>query len=301
MKNNSRFYQCKTLQEALYHLKNVNNLKIYSGGTTIKTDSNPNRLDIGDDCLFLTNCEELKKIEKHERYITFGSSVPLQKILDLGKSKIPDFLYEAIETVANPIIRCRATLAGNICATDFFHTLYSPLLAIDTRVEIHTPTETKQIPISKFNGIENGQIMTSLRIPLIEWDIAHFTRLGLSNQISDVSSSFTFLAKTQKDSLTDIRIAFCGKIKIRSTELENSILGAHLPLSHKNIKMTLDKASKIFDEEVEYSIKKSLMDSPNAEPTPDLSQKIENAKKDYHPMIKEQFLNLLKMNLEKLM
>ncbi|MCR5698889.1 MAG: FAD binding domain-containing protein [Treponemataceae bacterium] len=301
MKNDSRFYRCKTLQEALYHLKNVNNLKVYSGGTSIKTDSNPNRLDIGDDCLFLTNCEELKRIEKHERYITFGSSVTLQKILDLGKSKIPDFLYEAIETVANPIIRSRATLAGNLCSKDFYHTLYSPLLAIDTRVEIHTPTETKQVPLSKFNGIENGQIMTTLRVPLIEWDIAHFTRLGFNNEICDVSSSFTFLAKTQKDSLTDIRIAFCGKIKIRSTELENSILGAHLPLSHKNINMTLDKASKIYDAEIENMIKKSLMENPNAEMNQELIQKIENAKKNYHPMIKEQFLNLLRMNLEKLM
>ena len=278
MINNSRFYRAKNLTEVLYHLKNVNNLHIYSGGTSIKQSENDTLLELGEDCLFLSNCDELKKIEKHERYLLFGSMVTLQQILNLGESNIPSFIYQAIESIANPLVKNKATLAGNICSSDFYHTLYAPLLALDARLEIHTPSETNIVQMSKFTGIDKNQILTSIRIPLTDWDISLFFRTGNEGKITDISNSFTFLAKTQKDILNDLRIAFCGKLKIRSTELENSLIGSHLPLSKKTVEMAIEKAATIFDQEIEKS-----------------------ETKNFHPMIKTQFLNLLRKSLERLM
>lgn len=309
MIKNSRFYRAKNLQEALYHLKNVNNLHIYSGGTSIKQADNDTLLDIGEDCLFLTNCEELKRIEKHERYITFCSMVTLQQILDLGENNIPNFIYKAIESISNPLVRNKATLTGNICSSDFYHTVYSPLLAVDAKLEIHTPSETKFVQMSKFNGVEKGQIVTAIRIPLIDWDISLFFRTGDANQISDLSNSFTFLAKTQKDSLVDLRVAFCGKLKIRSSELENSLIGSRLPLSKKVMEMAMEKAEKVFDQEfdkyVAFYVEKfssaSVVNQDEKSNSELLADYEKNVRKNFHPMIKLQFLNLFKKCLEHLM
>ncbi|MGP1586844.1 MAG: FAD binding domain-containing protein [Treponemataceae bacterium] len=291
------FYKAKNLNEALYHLKNVSNLKIYGGGTTIKSNENHTLLDTGNECMYLSNIAECTAIDKRERYIEFGGEVTLTQILNLGSSNLPDFFYSAIKSIAKPLIQNVATIAGNICAKDFYHTLYSPLLAVDAKLEIQNSEESRIIPISKFNGIENGQILTKIRFPIIDWDIADFTRLGPNNEIIDVSAFFTFLAKTQKDTIIDLRIAFCGKIKIRSTELENLLIGSKVPINQKTISNVMEFADKLFDETVNFGSEQELQEKIDK----NIKSKQKNDKIDIiHPILKQQFLNLLKKNLEKL-
>ena len=124
-------------------------------------------------------------------------------------------------------------------------------------------------------------MITKIRLPLIDWDVEMFERLGPSNKLIDVSASYTFLAKIEKNTLTDLRIAFCGKIKLRSNELENQLIGIKLPISnYKSITNMIEVADKIYDKELSY-LK-------------------EEEQELVHPMLKSQFLNLLRKSLEKL-
>ncbi len=279
MENEIVFYKADTIQDLLYYLKTVNNLQVFGGGTSLHNQNKEITIAIENDCLFVSQCSECCFIDKKERYIDFGSGISLAKILNLGKSKIPEYFYKAIKSVANPLVRNTATLTGNICTKDFYHTLYAPLLAVDAKLEIRNLSEILVVSLSKFKELNNDQVITKIRLPLIDWDVEIFERLGPENEIIDISASYTFLAKTQKDILTDLRIAFCGKIKLRSTELENQLIGSRLPLSKKAVTNMLESAEEVYDNELSYlNEKKELI----------------------HPMLKSQFINLLKSSLEKL-
>ena len=110
----------------------------------------------------------------------------------------------------------------------------------------------------------------------------------------------------------NLRIAFCGKLKIRSQELENSLIGSRLPLSNRIIEQTIETASNIFDQEVEKFVSQNVSASPPGQVSneKEIAQKEstlekiteyeKNIKRNFHPMIKMQFLNLLRKSLEKL-
>lgn len=282
----------KNLSEVFYQLKNNQELQIIGGCTSLK--------ELPDSSLSIRNIPELKNIEKRERFFDFGAAVTLSDILYLGKKNLPPLIFDAVHTIATHTIRNLATIGGNICAEDcaYRHTLYAPLLALDAKLEFQKNNETEIIPLTKFNGIpqtiplaklkslKEGEssakinityeksILTKIHIPAEEWDVEIFKRLGPSHVIDEQSASFAFLANSQKGKLSNLRIAFAGHIQFRNQKLENKLIGANLPLADKDIN---DLLSEI---EIEF-------DKASAEATKS-------------PMLKKQFLNLVRYSLEQL-
>lgn len=238
--NKTTVYYAKSLSDVLFHLKTIPQLKIY-GGCTASDKLAHSSLIIGKISDFLL-------IDKHEHFIEFGAGVTLSQILNLGRKRIPSVLYDAAETIAYPFVRNIATIGGNICSDGIRHTLYGPLLALDAQLEIQNPSYSSFVPILKFNSVPENCIISRIRIPSEEWDIALFKRTGPENTISDGSASFTFLANTNKGILSDLRISFCGLVSIRSRELENNLIGTKLPLSEKSIQFLMAEASNVFAE-----------------------------------------------------
>lgn len=236
--NKTTVYYAKSLNDVLFHLKTIPQLKIYGGCTA--SDK------LAHSSLIIGKINDFLLIDKHEHFIEFGAGVTLSQLLNLGRKRIPAVLYDAAETVAYPFIRNAATIGGNICAEGIYHTLYAPLLALDAQIEIQNPSNSSFIPILKFDKVPENSIISRIRIPTEEWDIALFRRTGPENVISDASASFTFLADTSKGILSDLRIAFSGLISIRSKELENNLIGTKLPLSDKEIQFMLIEASSEF-------------------------------------------------------
>ena len=126
------------------------------------------------------------------------------------------------------------------------------LLALDAQLEIHSVTETNYVPITKFTEVPKGNILTKIKVPINQWDISIFKRVGPSFEISDDSASFVFLADTYKDILSDIRMAFCGSVSLRSKEWENKIIGTRLPISEKVISSMIDEAEKNFTAHTDF-------------------------------------------------
>ncbi|MBR1723271.1 MAG: FAD binding domain-containing protein [Treponema sp.] len=262
------FFYAKNLNDVFYQLKNISNLSIVAGCTSFVFKDFPEK------SLSVRDIAELRLIDKHERYIDLGAALTLSEIEDLGEGNLPRHFYEAIPTIANRNIRNIATIGGNICAEDFYNTLYAPLLALDARLEFNDGENEQFMNITRFSRIPPGCILSKIRLPLEEWELSVFRRVGNSNFLSDLSASFVFLANSQKNQISELRIAFAGAFKFRDMELENKLIGAHLPLSDTAISNFLLDAEEAFDKATQ--------------------------KDKVAPILKKQFWNLVKYSLEQL-
>ncbi len=260
-------YLAEDVNQILYHLNTIPSMQIIAGGSQIS--------EVKEHSLSIKNAKELLLCEKHDRYIELGAAVSLSEILSLGKGNIPEVLFDAVSSIADPAIRNMATIGGNICAKGQKHTLWAPLAALNARVEVKNKKESLTFPISKFPGIQQGSLLTKIRIPLDEWEVRIFKKTGPSNYFTKDSSSFTFLANIQNQLISNARVAFAGSILFYSSELENIITGSRLPLNEKSIGNLMDEAKKIYAKSI---------------------PKIENEN-----FVKDQFFNLLEMSLRQLM
>jgi CO/xanthine dehydrogenase FAD-binding subunit len=167
-----------------------------------------------------------------------------------------------------------ATIGGNICTDDFYSTLYAPLLALDAKLEIRSENESKFESITRFEALPEKSLLSKVRLSLEEWEISVFERLGPKDSLNGDCASFAFLANSQKNQISDLRIAMAGSFIFRDIDLENHLIGAHLPLSETTISNFLLEAEAAFE--------KSLK-----------NKKIEK-------ILYRQFWNLVKYSLEKL-
>ncbi len=239
--NKKNIFYAKNIQEIFYNLKNIKNLQIIGGATGLK--------ELPEKSMSIINIPELKKISKHERFIDFGPATSLSEILSLGERHIPKILYDALKTISNPFVRNIATLGGNILNTEYFHTLYAPLLALDAKLELKTESETIYKPLSSFEKLKPDQILSNIRIPLSEWDIDFFYRLGPESKITKDSASFAFLTLSEKNIINSIKIAFAGPFAFRNLEFESKLIGLKLPLSNKTIDSIMEDAEFYYSKE----------------------------------------------------
>ena len=268
MPSSKTFFYAKNLNDVFYQLKNISELNIVGGCTSFVSKELPEK------SLSIRDIPELKEIDKHERYIDLGAALPLSEIEDLGETNLPQIFHEAITTIANRNVRNIATVGGNICEPDFYNTLYAPLLALDARLEFMDENDSHFQPIMRFDSIPHGMLLSKIRLPLEEWEVAVFRRLGPSDTINELSAGFAFLANSQKNQISDLRIAMAGSFKFRDIDLENKLIGAHLPLPATAISNFMLEAEDFFNEATKD--------------------------KKLNPILKRQFWNLVKYSLEQL-
>ena len=255
--DNFVMYQAVSVDTALSLLKNISGITLFAGATE--------KREIKSDFFTVRDIAEMCAIDRRERYIDVGAAVTLESLLDLGEQRIPSVLFEALWTIGTPFVRNLATIGGNICAStkDFKHTLYAPLLALDARLEIRTPSELPHnILMSRLTAFPQKFLLTKFR------------RVGVWK--SETAASFTFLAKMEKDVLSKIAIAFAGPICFRDKEMENIMQGLRLPLSDKQIEDLSKKSAEIL----------AAAQAKNAYVLP--------------PILQSQYLNLMHYSLEQL-
>lgn len=272
-KSNQTFLIARTLSDVFYHLKNVNELQIRGGGT--------GKFPFAEKVLAISSIPELSTIEKKERFIEFGSAVTLSRILDVGRTNMSPVLYDAIKTIASESVRNIATIGGNICSGSEENgtqksTLWGPLLALGAVLEFRKkPNDSKMIPFSQFKKVPEGYLLTKVRVPQNESEVAIFKRVGPSRRITEDSASFVFLADMENDSIASIKIILAGSIVFHPVEIENQILYTKLPLTRDFIEKKVAEAESAYD--IKFSGQKSKR------------------------LLKAQFLNMLRYSFEQLM
>lgn len=264
--NKGTFLLAKNLADIFYHIKTVSDLRIVGSCTEF--------LDPYCKAVSTYGIPELQTIDKKERYVDFGPAVTLAQIASMGRTNIPTVLYDAVEATATGPIRNIATLAGNICREGQKGTLYAPLLALDAELEIKSQSSTKRIKFREFTGVPKSFVLTKIRVPVNDWEVSVFKKIGPENKLSPLGASFVFLVDTENDRIVNMKIAFTGEMVFRSRELENKLTGYKLPLPDRAVADFLVAAEELSQEEFNRSI------------TP--------------PILKDQFLSLLEYNLQQL-
>jgi CO/xanthine dehydrogenase FAD-binding subunit len=246
-------YFASSISDVQTMFKNVAGISLVAGGTEISRRQTGRSLHLPANVLALSHVDELRAVSKTERYLDLGSCVTLADTLSLGKKNVPEVLHEALRTIANPGVRALATIGGNISAKGQRLSAFAPLLALDARLEVRTALEATWIPMSRyFSNIGREakgepEFISRIRIPTEEWDLSIYRRIGRTGVVTDTMASFAFLVKSQKNILSDIRVAYAGKFFFRRREFENLMIGRSLPLSEKDILVLMDKAELFFD------------------------------------------------------
>ena len=96
---NKIVYYAKNTAELLYQLKTNKGLEVVGGLTKVETQP--------EKAISVHGISDLCQIVKHERYIDIGPGATLSDILAMGKNHIPQVLYDALDCIANPIVRKR--------------------------------------------------------------------------------------------------------------------------------------------------------------------------------------------------
>ncbi|MCL2181164.1 MAG: FAD binding domain-containing protein [Treponema sp.] len=187
--------------------------------------------------LCLDNLEELHQITRTEQYLEIGAMIKLNKLLRLGKM-VPEILRMCIENIAGVQVRNLASIGGNICCTSRLLDLPALLTSLDAQYELRSSSGgIRWVSAARFHskeehtGIEKHEILTRIRLSLHQWDYSVYKKFRGEGPFH--GNALVFLAKTQKNILSDIKVIYKSDKLIRNKNGEDILSGKNLPLSRK--------------------------------------------------------------------
>ena len=209
---------------------------IYAGGTDLLWRQGKNILKLPQNVLCLDKLEDLHRITRTEHHLEIGSMVKLNKIIHLGKI-VPETLAQCLENIAGIQLRNLATIGGNICSTFRMLDASVPLTALDAQYELRGAHTSRWVSAARFHSASEGktpgnqELLTRIRLPLHQWDYSAYKKFYPENIYS--SKALVFLAKVQKNILSDIRVMYKADTIYRNKNGDSIIIGKYLPLSRK--------------------------------------------------------------------
>jgi CO/xanthine dehydrogenase FAD-binding subunit len=162
----------KTVQEAVSLLaEHGENAKILAGGTDLLVlmrdrAVRPRYL------IDIKGIEELHEISQDGGGIRIGAAVAMNQIIesDVVRERFKA-LWDAAKSLADPILRNRATLVGNICNASPAADTAPALLVHDAEVQVVSKGGERVIPIREFftgvkqTSLKPGELVRGVRIP----------------------------------------------------------------------------------------------------------------------------------------
>jgi CO/xanthine dehydrogenase FAD-binding subunit len=242
----------------------------------------------------------LNSFERHDSYVDFGAGCTLSAILNDTRRRLSPAFYEAIQGMATPFVRNLATIGGNICVPGGRRTLFPVLLAMNARLEFHGANGSQSIPIERFESVPEQSILTSIRVPVEEWQVSLYRRLGPARIHSQESGSYIFLAQTEKGFLADLRVAFGKQEAFRSHALENELIGSRLPLNKKKRDTALEAAALALRKNIQAGAAQDAEEAGREKPKKRRrrAEDVHSCGYIYSPVDQNQFLNLFAYSLE---
>jgi len=208
----------------------------YAGGTDLIGRQEKVLIDLPPVFLCLDKIEELHRITRTEQYLEIGSMVKLNRLLRLGKI-VPEIFTSCLENIAGVQLRNLATIGGNICSASRLLDMCAPLTALDAQYEFRSVSNaTRWVAASRFHcedktSLEKQELLTRIRLPLHHWDYAVYKKFLSEDHFN--TEALVFIAKTQKNILSDIRVIYKSSSIIRNKDGEDLLIGKFLPLTRK--------------------------------------------------------------------
>jgi carbon-monoxide dehydrogenase medium subunit len=147
-------------------------------------------------------------------------------------SKHALLLADATQTVADPQIRHRGTLGGNLAHADPAGDLAAPTLALDATLTVAGPSGRRSIPVADFfvdyftTALEPDEILTEIRVPKhTDW-AAHYEKL---HRVAQAWSIVAVAATVEVDGgvIRQARIALTNmmSVPVRARGVEDALVG----------------------------------------------------------------------------
>lgn len=227
------YYAPTTLQEALALLEQFgDDAKILAGGQSL-IPAMRFRLALPKVLIDINRIEGLDYLRENNGHLAIGATareVMLEES-DLINQKYT-MLAEASRVVADPIVRNRSTVGGNIAHADPANDHPAVLLAYNAQVVAQGPGGFRTIPIDDFfvdlfeNALEADEILTEIRVPTPPANSGG-TYLKLERKVGDYAISAVAVQLTMDgDTCTAARIGLTNvnPVPMRSQNAEQAII-----------------------------------------------------------------------------
>jgi CO/xanthine dehydrogenase FAD-binding subunit len=214
------------------------------GGELLRNQGKP-ILRLPRNILSLDRLEEIRRITRTERYLEIGAMVKINEIIHLSKI-VPAALTRSLEGIASPQMRNLITIGGNICHPLRRLDASAPMAALDARYELRSAAALRWISASRFSSLpgplalDPQELLTRIRIPLEQWNYTIYRKLRDPHANERLEGGAVFIARIQKNILTDLRMVFAGEAILRDKYSETSLSGKQLPLDRREALQFVD-------------------------------------------------------------
>lgn len=215
------------LKDSGYLLAGGSNLLVYIKERTVEEGT---LIDIAD-------LEELKYIERKNGGIAIGACETITSLMksDLLNESVP-FFTESLHDFANPLIRNKATVGGNLADASPVADTAPPLLVLDARAKVLSANGSKEIPLEEFftgprkNCLKAEEMLESIEFPLPEQGVGTYIKFGLREGTSIAVTSVALWLVESEGKVEDIRIALGGVAPrpVRAKKTESLFKGEKL-------------------------------------------------------------------------
>jgi CO/xanthine dehydrogenase FAD-binding subunit len=203
--------------------------------------------------IVLDGIDELKKINRTERHIEIGSMVTLNRLARLGKI-VPEAVLLALRHTTTYLLRNSTTIGSCVCKRSTPEPVIASLVALDAKYELRTAQGSRWVSASQFSAgdeksiLEKKECFTRIRIPLEIWDYTHCRDFSAKESGDNGNEFALFLARIQKNILSELRVIFSGQTIFRDRESELTLIGSKLPLDKKTCAAFIDLWKKHLEE-----------------------------------------------------
>ncbi len=273
----AKYYEAKTLEDALSYLKANPDVRVIAGGTDVLLRiregkiSNAHLMGIS----FIFALKTITEDEQGNLHIgpmmTFTAIEENEIIL----KHIP-ILAEAVGAIGGPQIRNVATIGGNVCNGATSADSASSLFCLNARLKIQTADSSRLVPISEFYVgpgkviLQPGELVTDIIIEKKDYDgyTGTYKKFAQRSAMDIATIGCAVILKHDGKTISDIRIGLgvAAPTPIRCTDAEN--IGRGMTISPENIdamaKATITnmrardswRGSKTFREHLVYELTK---------------------------------------------
>jgi aerobic carbon-monoxide dehydrogenase medium subunit len=221
--------------------------KVIAGGQTLMPVLRL-RLSAPSVLIDLGKIDELRGVRDDGDSIVIGAMTTYYALLGnplIGKHAL--LLADATRTVADPQIRHRGTLGGNLAHADPAGDLPAPVLALEATMTIVGPSGKRTVPAAEFfpdyftTALEPNEILTEIRVPKhTDW-AAHYEKF---HRVAQAWSIVAVAATVEVDqgTIRQARVALTNvaSVPTRALGVEETLIGQ--PASEDAIRAAAEHA-----------------------------------------------------------